>query len=259
MDCPPQPHATPPSFPSLYNPLIERYRSCEQPYASVTYLETTGDIFRFTLYWTLILYTPVFLLPALWGLLVHFIPHRISRRRRREQLSASSFANHRQFSALSLDSRRSAGPQSSRPFLVDNTINRDQTITLKSMVQQPGPSRGVLQQRAFDTWTPNRTLRARRTNPPQMDQIGSPRLLSRSSSRMRARALSSLRDRSAGITCLILAIPLIFIIAGAVVGLVGSLVIGYLGAALRGTGEVRISTWLPLGWAIVQVHTVLLG
>jgi hypothetical protein len=227
----------------------------------VTYLETAGDIFRFTLYWTLILYTPVFLLPALWGLLVHFIPHRISRRRRREQLAASSFAN--QFSALSLDSGRNIGPafpQSSSQFLLDNPINRDQAITLTSMTQRPGPPRtGLQQEQTFDTWTPNPTLRARRTNPPQMDQISSPRLLSRSSPRMRLRALSSLRDRSAGITCLILAIPLIFIIAGAVVGLVGSLVIGYLLAALRGTGEVRISTWLPLGWAIVQVHTVLLG
>lgn len=259
MNCPPQQHLTRPSFPSLYNPLLERYRDCTQPHASVTSLETAGDIFRFTLYWTLILYTPVFLLPALWALLVHFIPHRLSRRRQRERTAAPSFTNNHQFSALSLNSGRSglASPQSSRPFLLDNTVtqmSRDQTIALNSVALRPSA------QQAFpEMWSPNPTIRARRGTAQQMDQIGSPRVLSRPPSRMPTRGISSLRDRSAGITCLILAIPLIFIIVGAVVGLVGSLVIGYLIAALRGTGEVRISTWIPLGWAIVQVHTVIMG
>jgi hypothetical protein len=70
---------------------------------------------------------------------------------------------------------------------------------------------------------------------------------------------SSLRNRSGGVTCLILVIPLAFVIIGAIVGLIGSLVIGYLLVALKDAAGVRISTWLPLAWALIQVHTVLLG
>jgi len=293
MNCPPQDTGRP-SFPSLYNPLIERYRDCEQPYSSVTYLENAGDVFRFTLYWTLILYTPVFALPALWGLLVHFIPHRISRRRQRAREAVAAAAivggagsrsstNNLQYSVMSFDGQSNAEvlfPRSSEPFLLDSTEpataaarERDRTIKLDDSAQRPRhPSSRPTIAQAFESWTPNRTLRTLRRKRddsfalapmspvPSTRNIGvsQPQPIRRSSAQP-PQALSSLRNRSTGITCLILTIPLVFVIVGAVVGVAGSLVIGYLLAALRGTAGVKISTWLPLGWAIIQVHTILLG
>ncbi|KAJ7803206.1 hypothetical protein B0H14DRAFT_1647528 [Mycena olivaceomarginata] len=54
---------TPPSWPSLYNPGIELlhivHHDPVQPDGA--YLSHPFDIFRFTLYWTLIFYTPIFL------------------------------------------------------------------------------------------------------------------------------------------------------------------------------------------------------
>ncbi|CAG8709107.1 9511_t:CDS:1, partial [Acaulospora colombiana] len=168
MNCPPQNHPTTPKFPSLYNPLVERYRECEQRYPSVTYLENASDIFKFTLYWTLILYTPVFALPAIWGLVVHFIPHRLSRRRQRRRQNASdstfplSRMQNRQYAAVSQNSihRQGAGehetgrndvgihmassPLSSEPFLLDSPVvptikapsTRAETIKQRSALAQ---------------------------------------------------------------------------------------------------------------------------
>ncbi|PVG04561.1 hypothetical protein CPB86DRAFT_692750 [Serendipita vermifera] len=273
MNCPPQNHPTTPKFPSLYNPLVERYRECDQRYASVTYLETASDIFKFTLYWTLILYTPVFALPAIWGLVVHFIPHRLSRRRqrRRENASESAFPlshiHNRQYSATGGNDagiHMASSPLSSEPFLLDSPVVP--TIKAPSTRAETIRQRGTLAQ-AFssnnNSWGAAQTLRMGRKK--QNDSY----LMAPASNMSAFRGAqansnvrppqSSLRNRSAGITCLILTIPLVFLIIGAVVGVIGSLVIGYLLAALRGSAQVKISTWLPLGWAIVQVHTVILG
>jgi hypothetical protein len=262
MNCPPQERGTPP-FPSLYNPLLERYRDCEQPYASITYLENAGDIFRFTLYWTLIVYTPVFALPALWGLVVHFIPHRLSRRRRRNRDSGSGSTANLHFSALSLDRQNNAeilSPRSSEPFLLQSSTapdSRDRTVRLENTTRRLAITQTI------DSWKPNRTLRTFRRRRDDSFALAPtspvPTTLSQPPVRRISQEPTSLRNRSTGVTCLILTIPLIFVIIGAVVGVVGSLVIGYLLAALRGTAGVKISTWLPLGWAVIQVHTVLLG
>jgi hypothetical protein len=285
MNCPPQQHPTTPRFPSLYNPLIERYRDCEQRYASVTYLERPSDIFKFTLYWTLILYTPVFALPAIWGLVVHFIPHRLSKRRQRQRQVASdsvfplSRMQNRQYSAVSQSfiHRQDAGepeaggshggfpmpssPLSSEPLLLDSPVvptikapsTRAETIRQRHTLAQPFSNNS-------NTWVPNQTLRGKQNGSQLLVPASNMSTFRGAQANSNVRLpLSSIRNRSAGITCLILAIPLIFLIIGAVVAVFGSLVIGYLLAALRGTAQVRISTWLPLGWAVVQVHTVLLG
>lgn len=269
MNCPPQERGSP-SFPSLYNPLIERYRDCEQPYSSVTYLENAGDIFRFTLYWTMIIYTPVFALPALWGLLVHFIPHRLSRRRKRNRKVSFGSTNNLHMSTMSLDRQINVdvlSPRSSEPFLQETTVlptSRDRTVRLESPLQQRPPitTKSVMSQ-TFDSWGPNKTIRTfRRRHTDSFAQAPMspvPTAVSHSTTRRPVQEPSSLRNRSTGITCLILTIPLVFVIIGTVVGVFGSLVIGYLLAAVRGTAGVQISTWIPLAWAVVQVHTVLLG
>lgn len=269
MNCPPQQRGSP-SFPSLYNPLVERYRECEQPDSSVRYLETPGDIFRFTLYWTLIIYTPVFALPALWGLVVHFIPHRLSRMRHRNRRGSSTSLTNLHVSALSLDRQNNVevlSPRSSEPFLLESaalSTSKERTIRLERTLQQrtrdaPRPTAS----QTFSSWGPNKTLRSfqrRYTDSfAQAPMSPVPTTMSQPTVRRTRQEPSSLRNRSTGITCLILTIPLVFVIIGAVVGVVGSLIMGYLLAALSGTAGVKISTWIPLGWAVIQVHTVLLG
>ncbi|KAL0953675.1 hypothetical protein HGRIS_004873 [Hohenbuehelia grisea] len=58
-----------PSWPSLYNPGIEilhiDHRDPIQPDGS--YLTDANDVFRFTLYWNLVLHTPVFLACGLYA------------------------------------------------------------------------------------------------------------------------------------------------------------------------------------------------
>ncbi|KAF8903465.1 hypothetical protein CPB84DRAFT_1677951 [Gymnopilus junonius] len=60
---------TTPPWPSLYSPALEivdiAHHSPIQPGAA--YLEHAHDIFRFTLYWTLIFYTPPFLICGLYA------------------------------------------------------------------------------------------------------------------------------------------------------------------------------------------------
>ena len=53
-----------PSFPSLYNPLVA-------PFDRAYYLYYTDDIWRFTLYWTLIFYAATHLTVAGCAVLVH--------------------------------------------------------------------------------------------------------------------------------------------------------------------------------------------
>jgi len=61
--------SNPPPWPSLYNPGLEilhiAHRPPTQPGGS--YLHNAYDIFRFTLYWTLIFYTPFFLVCGLYA------------------------------------------------------------------------------------------------------------------------------------------------------------------------------------------------
>ncbi|KAI0332780.1 hypothetical protein GY45DRAFT_1344519 [Cubamyces sp. BRFM 1775] len=69
-----------PSWPSLYNPLIElfplQHRDPIQP--SGRYLHDPHDVFRFTLYWTLVLYTPSHIICGIYALLnLAFPPPRV--------------------------------------------------------------------------------------------------------------------------------------------------------------------------------------
>ncbi|KAJ3555593.1 hypothetical protein NM688_g2488 [Phlebia brevispora] len=82
-----------PKWPSLYNFLIEiepiEHRRPVQ--SKGFYLYDPNDIYRFTLYWTLIFYTPAFLICGIYAFLnLTFTPH--SRVRRLLFLAPSSYA-----------------------------------------------------------------------------------------------------------------------------------------------------------------------
>jgi len=65
---------TTPSFPSLYNPHAEFFRGADTNSSTIIpgtyYLYYSGDIWRFTLYWTLLCYGVTFLLTGTWAFVV---------------------------------------------------------------------------------------------------------------------------------------------------------------------------------------------
>lgn len=73
----PPPNYTTPKFPSLYDPTNE-FASGDnaESVGGVYYLYYSTDIYRFCLYWTLILYTPMYLLCGLHGFFIHLITKR---------------------------------------------------------------------------------------------------------------------------------------------------------------------------------------
>jgi len=70
---PPDGYVTP-SFPCLYDPRAEFMRPSDSNATTVVpgtcYLYYSGDVWRFTLYWTLICYGITFLLTGLWAFIV---------------------------------------------------------------------------------------------------------------------------------------------------------------------------------------------
>ncbi|KAJ7709025.1 hypothetical protein B0H17DRAFT_1031507 [Mycena rosella] len=86
---------TRPSWPSLYPPGLEilniAHRNPVQPGGK--YLTHPNDVFRFTLYWTLIFYTPIFLFCGLYAFFnLTFPPTRLSKLTRREVSDETGYA-----------------------------------------------------------------------------------------------------------------------------------------------------------------------
>jgi len=89
----PPPGYVVPSFPSLYNPsreLSSSYNDAGQT-TGAYYLYYSKDIYRFCLYWTLILYVPIFLLCGLYSVLVHVVSKQRRRTPRRYRVSGLVF------------------------------------------------------------------------------------------------------------------------------------------------------------------------
>ena len=266
------------------------------------------DIFRFTLYWTLLIYLFLFGLPGLWALLVHLLP------RRRTTPSSdgtalrripSTLRNHSTHSYASLGDLPPPSPAfspSPHPSSVDVQVTTQASTSghLRFVApQSPTPVSIAPPTRVWGSWTPSirlQNLRSRSfsANAPQDNETQSTSLPPPTSptpfslsyipaSRPPSSVIpvnttppithssnsnapiqphprpSRFRKPPKANLILVLLIPLIFVIVGALIGVLGSLVLGYLLAALRETTHVQISTWLPLGWAVIQALVILSG
>ena len=271
------------------------------------------DIFRFTLYWTLLIDLFLFGLPGLWALLVYLLP-------RRQGTPAGTALRripstpryHNTHSYASLEDPPSPSPAfspSPHPSSADVLQGATQAGTLGHLrfaePQPPTPVSSPSPPQGWDSWTPSirlRNLRSRpfSTNAPQghhesvstsvlppptpltpfsLSYIPASRPTSsfvpisgnNSAATPLARPsasnapiqpplrLSRFRKPAKANLVLVLLIPLVFVLVGALIGVSGSLVIGYLLAALRDCSNVKISTWLPLGWAVIQGLVVFSG
>lgn len=274
-----------------------------------------SDIFRFTLYWTLLIDLFLFGLPGLWALLVHLLPRRRGTpggTALRRIPSTPRYHNTHSYAVLEdVPSHSPAFSPSPHPSSADvqgatqaGTLGHlrfaePQPSTLVSPVSSPAPSQG------WDSWTPSIRLRNLRSRPintvtpqdhhesvstsvpppptpltpfslsyipasrPTSFFIPIPGTNSATTPLARPSAsnapiqpplrLSRFRKPAKANLLLVLLIPLVFVLVGALIGVSGSLVIGYLLAALRDCSNVKISTWLPLGWAVIQGLVVFSG
>jgi hypothetical protein len=314
-----------PDFPSLYNPLLENWNDpCDQD-PRVVYLYHSGgghcsifsldvqltthgpDIFRFTLYWTLLTHMFLFGLPGLWALFVHLLPRwrRIPGRDGTALIQMSSTPrNHNTYSSASLEDLPPPSPAFSPSPLSSSADVQDPTQPstlghLRFAAQQSPTHMSPSPTRVWDSWTPSirlRNLRSRSfdANAPHDNETQSASLLPPTSPTPfslsyipASRPASSFipvntaapvtRPNTSGApiqppsrlprfqkppkanVILVFLIPLVFVLIGALIGVLGSLVLGYLLAALRDSAQVQISTWLPLGWAVVQALVILGG
>ncbi|KAJ7065434.1 hypothetical protein C8F01DRAFT_745449 [Mycena amicta] len=135
-----------PSWPSLYSPGIELlsipHHDPVQPLGR--YLTRPRDIFRFTLYWTLVFYTPIFLLGGLYAFLNLTFPPKKRPSLLRRDRSASGAASAYPLSPLSPRSPYSA-PVSPRTSAIPNIhifpppTNRKPS-SVHTPLLRPGPS-----------------------------------------------------------------------------------------------------------------------
>ena len=290
-----------------------------------------SDIFRFTLYWTLIIYLFLFGLPGMWALLVHLLPRRqwnpsSDGTALRRIPSTPKYHNTHSYASLedlplpspafspsphpsSADVQGAGATQASTSGQLRFAEPQPPTpVSPVSPVSSPAPSRG------WDSWTPSIRLQNLRSRPftpnanananantprdhgfetasasvppptsltpfslsyipasrPASSFIPGNGNNSAAAPLTRPGAfnappfqpplrLSRFRKPAKSNLLLVLLIPLVFVLVGAVIGVSGSLVIGYLLAALRDSSDVRISTWLPLGWAVIQALGILSG
>ncbi|KAF9525110.1 hypothetical protein CPB83DRAFT_819013 [Crepidotus variabilis] len=107
---------TTPSWPSLYNPGVEILHITHHPPTNPrgSYLYRAGDIFRFTLYWTLIFYIPLFLVCGFYAFWNYAFPP--SPKDIRETNHASVASEHQMSPMLPITQRKRSVQQITRPL-----------------------------------------------------------------------------------------------------------------------------------------------
>ncbi|KAL4252900.1 TMEM170 family protein [Abortiporus biennis] len=225
---------TTPSWPSLYDIVIEiepiSHRDPIQP--GGRYLHNANDIYIFTLYWTLIFYTPAFVFCGIYAFL------------------------NLTFPASRSDSNIQKGKKEARPLLFTSSKNRarsrshpngqspqlqNQTHTQLTTRSSLSPDMGLGLSPTSHTH-PHNPYSSSRSQTPRSGGFQRPK-----QNEGRSRLTFAL---------LVLTAFLFFGFAGAVVG---SAVIGFTLAGLFKAGKFNMSTWIPFFGGLIQALVALLG
>ncbi|THV03603.1 hypothetical protein K435DRAFT_817205 [Dendrothele bispora CBS 962.96] len=212
-----------PSWPSLYNPRSELFHiehtGPVQPGA--TYLTDAGDVFRFTLYWTLVLYLPIF---AVFGLYAFFnLTFPPSRKK-----STVSYKTHY---GEDPPDRQDTYPLYDIPHRTSNHFLSVANIgngyqTLRSDIVS---SNGDLPQ------SPMRTHFTHDHRAPERQNAGRSRLT------------------------FALLVFLVFLFMSLIGAVLSSAIVGFVVHGLYRAGHFYMSSWVPFLWALIQVFIGMLN
>lgn len=223
-----------PDWPSLYNPGIEfnhiAHRAPIQP--GGFYLHDPNDVFRFTFYWTLILYFPCFALCGIFAFInIAFAPtpqHFLYSPRSGQDREVEAEAETYPLALLSPTSTQAGPTEGPHP------LSREPTgMSLPQSAVYRAGSRSTPTARPSGQGYRDSRQPSRRT-PPKVNPH-------------RTRATYALL------------VFFLYIVSGLLGSVVGSTVIGYVLAALYKAGKFNMSTWIPPIFALVQTLVGFLG
>ncbi|PAV19976.1 integral membrane [Pyrrhoderma noxium] len=243
-----------PSWPSLYNPAVDlipvAHEAAVQPRG--VYLYNVDDIFRFTFYWTLIFYIPVFVLCGIIAFInIAFAPNPYKNRLYPQTqffyLFGSRFRLLRNNIRLRKASRATEETEE-HPLALSTFSSAASPTSTTPFVPNVFPSADTrnFNSQGLSSPTPHSVLG---TAHPSASSLPSSR-------RLPPRPKTNVHRTRAVYALLVL---LFFFASGLLGAVIGSAVVGYLLAALYKAGNFNMSTWIPVIFALVQTLVAFLG
>ncbi|KAF9066401.1 hypothetical protein BDP27DRAFT_1019742 [Rhodocollybia butyracea] len=230
-------HDKSPSWPSLYNPRSELFGLPHhrpiQPEGF--YLINSGDVFRFTLYWTLVFYIPVFVVFGLYAFFnLTFPPRKRTKgleehedEPEEEAEELTEMYNPPRYLRGGYDTLRSVAAAS--PRLPSPTSTTSATHALLLSPASPTPH----------IYPPSSTANLTRNPTPK-----------------RKKKPKNARRSRVTFALLVLFTFLLLSLIGAVIS---SAIVGYILTGLYVAGNFFMSTWVPLLWAAISVMVGMLN
>ncbi|KAJ3785495.1 hypothetical protein GGU10DRAFT_195492 [Lentinula aff. detonsa] len=263
---------TNPSWPSLYNPRSElfdiEHHDPIQP--GGFYLVNSQDVFRFTLYWTLVFYIPVFFIFGSYAFFNLTFPPKIDQERVSKVFE--EFHEEEQEMGLEIGNEEEEGdaeetypmsPVSSYLHPRSNTRN-GYYDTLRSEITATSTSPLAPYLRSPTSATANHPFlsvsSAHGHPPPPIPSIHSPTI---------TRATRSARDsrkknkppKNAARSRITFALLVFFgfLLLSLIGAVVSSAIVGYILTGLYKAGKFYMSTWVPFLWAAISVMVGMLN
>ncbi|KIK52915.1 hypothetical protein GYMLUDRAFT_207788 [Collybiopsis luxurians FD-317 M1] len=248
IDANPGSVVTNPSWPSLYNPRSELFSIQHHNPISPNgfYLVDSGDVFRFTLYWTLVFYIPVFVIFGLYAFFnLSFPPAKTNGRKNGLRAShqhdetEDDYGDEREEGILMTPRPSRTLPNGYETLRSDITSLpssphfRSPTSASHPILLSPSTPAGLL-------YPPSPTTRISR-NPRQ---------------RNKKRKLKNERRSRVTFALLVLLSFLLLSLIGAVIS---SAIVGYVLTGLYRAGKFYMSTWVPFLWAAISVMVGMLN
>ncbi|KAL5492214.1 hypothetical protein ACEPAI_3661 [Sanghuangporus weigelae] len=245
------------AWPALYDPFIDLLRIAHrdpiQPGGH--YLYHANDIFRFTLYWTLIFYLPIFVLSGvLASANIAFAP-----KLRHQSSSSKSYAEegvlahnrHEAYPLAPLNATNSAADPVSptSPTFPTSPSPSGTAVAAKTGVSSPDPDSGPV-------YSGGAGPPAARVSTSTSITPSQP-LPESASSQQKVQAQLNNPHRTRAVYALL--VLLTYLVAGFLGAVVGSIIVGYVLAGLYKSGGFFMSTWIPPLFALVQTLIGVLG